>query len=125
MLEVERRVEVVTPGRGAAGFGVGAVFERGGGLEPLRLTGAYVYYERKWAERWNSTFGVSELRTDSEGLRPAGDLKRVQYASINLVHRLATDLFLGAELLWGNAERVDGAQQDNSRLQLTVRYLVY
>ena len=104
---------------------IGAVFDAGGRLEPLRLTGAYLYYERKWAERWNTTAGLSELRTDSEGLRPADDLKRVHYASVNLVHRLSADLFLGAELLWGKAERIDGAQQDNSRLQLTARYLIY
>jgi len=104
---------------------IGAVFDAGGTLEPLRLTGVYLYYERKWAERWSTTAGLSELRTQSEGLRPADDLKRVQYASVNLVHRLATDLFLGAELLWGNAERQDGVQASDSRLQLTARYLIY
>jgi len=104
---------------------IGAVFDAGGTLEPLRLTGVYLYYERKWAARWSTTAGLSELRTQSEGLRPADDLKRVQYASVNLVHRLATDLFVGAELLWGNAERQDGAQASDSRLQLTARYLIY
>jgi hypothetical protein len=104
---------------------IGAVLDAGGTLEPLRLTGMYFYYERKWAERWSTTAGLSELRTQSEGLRPADDLKRVQYASVNLVHRLATDLFVGAELLWGNAERQDGAQASDSRLQLTARYLIY
>jgi hypothetical protein len=85
----------------------------------------YLYYERKWAARWSTTAGVSELRTNSEGRRPADDLKRVQYASANLVHRLATDLYLGAEVLWGTAQRQDGAQASDSRVQLTARYLVY
>ena len=105
--------------------GIGAVFEAGGTIEPLELTGAYLYYERKWADRWTTTAGVSELRTKSEGLRPAEDLKRAQYVSANLVHRLSADLFLGAELLWGNAERVDGTQADDTRVQLAVRYLIY
>jgi hypothetical protein len=105
--------------------GVGAVYDAGGTLEPLKLEGAYLYYERQWAERWTTTAGVSELRAKSEGLRPSGDLRRVRYLSANLVHRLRTDLYLGAEALWGEAERMDAAQADDTRIQLTVRYYLY
>jgi len=105
--------------------GLGAVYDAGGTLQPLKLSGAYVYYERKWAERWTTTAGVSALRTKSEGLRPAADLRRIGYASANLVHRLSTNLFLGAEALWGRAERVDGAEADDSRVQLTARHYLY
>lgn len=104
---------------------VGAVYDAGGTLEPLKLSGAYLYYERKWAERWTTTAGVSALRTRSEGMRPATDLQRVEYVSANLVHRLRTNLFLGAEVLWGKAERVDGSEADDSRVQLTARYYLY
>jgi hypothetical protein len=105
--------------------GIGAVFDAGNGLEPLELTGMYLYYERQWAARWKSVAGVSELRTDSEGLRPAEDLKRLRYASANLVHRVGANLLVGAELLWGQAIRIDGAQASDTRLQLTARYLIY
>lgn len=104
---------------------VGAVYDAGGTLEPLKLSGAYLYYEHKWAERWTTTAGVSVLRTRSEGLRPAADLQRVDYVSANVVHRLRTNLFLGAEVLWGKAERVDGSEADDSRIQLTARYYLY
>jgi hypothetical protein len=104
---------------------LGAVYDAGGTLEPLKLEGAYLYYERQWAERWTTTAGVSELRAKSEGLRPPGDLRRVRYLSANLVHRLRTDLYLGAEALWGEAERMDAAQADDTRIQLTVRYYLY
>jgi hypothetical protein len=104
---------------------IGAVYDAGGTLEPLKLSGAYLYYEHKWAERWTSTAGLSALRTRSEGLRPAADLQRVEYLSANLVHRLRTNLFLGAEALWGKAQRVDGTAADDSRLQLTARYYLY
>lgn len=104
---------------------IGAVYDAGGTLEPLKLSGFYLYYERKWAERWTTTAGVSELTAKSEGLRPGGDLRRVRYVSANLVHRLRTDLFLGAELLWGEAERIDRAQADDTRIQLTARYYLY
>jgi hypothetical protein len=104
---------------------IGAVYDAGGTLEPLKLTGAYLYYERKWAERWTTTAGVSALRTRSEGARPAADLQRIEYVSANLVHRLRTNLFLGAEALWGRAERVDQTRSDDSRIQLTARYYLY
>ena len=104
---------------------LGAVYDAGGTLEPLKLTGAYLYYERTWAERWTTTAGVSALRTRSESLRPAADLQRIEYVSANLVHRLRTNLFLGAEALWGRAERVDATRADDSRIQLTARYYLY
>lgn len=104
---------------------LGAVYDAGGTLEPLKLEGAYLYYERQWAERWTTTTGVSELRAKSEGLRPSSDLRRVRYFSANLVHRLRTDLYLGAEALWGEAERMDAMQADDTRIQVTVRYYLY
>jgi len=104
---------------------VGAVYDAGGTLEPLKLSGYYLYYERKWAERWTTTAGVSGLRAKSEGLRPAADLRRVRYLSANLVNRPRTDLYLGAELLWGEAERMDRTQADDTRLQVTARYYLY
>jgi hypothetical protein len=103
----------------------GAVYDAGGTLEPLKLSGYYLYYERKWAERWTTTAGVSELRAKSEGLRPAADLRRVRYLSANLVNRLRTNLYLGAELLWGEAERMDYTQADDTRVQVTARYYLY
>jgi hypothetical protein len=104
---------------------IGAVYDAGATLEPLKLSGFYLYYERKWAERWTTTAGVSELRAKSEGLRPAGDLRRVRYLSANLVNRLRTNLYLGAELLWGDAERIDYTRADDSRVQVTARYYLY
>jgi hypothetical protein len=104
---------------------LGAVYDAGGRLEPLRLSGGYLYYERQWAPRWTTAAGVSALRTDSQGLRPTGDLKRIKYVSANVVHRLRTDLFFGAELLWGEAQRVDGTRADDTRIQLTARYYLF
>jgi len=104
---------------------LGAVYDAGGTLEPLKLSGGYLYYERRWAPRWTTTAGISVLRTSSEGVRPAADLKEIRYVSANLVHRLRTDLFLGAEMLWGEARRVDHARADDTRIQITARYYLY
>jgi hypothetical protein len=38
---------------------------------------------------------------------------------------LRTNLYLGAELLWGEAERMDATQADDTRVQVTARYYVY
>jgi len=62
---------------------------------------------------------VSTLRSDSEGLR------RVDYVSANVIHRLSANLFVGTELLWGRAERIDWTRADDARVQLTARYYVY
>jgi hypothetical protein len=105
--------------------GLGTVYDAGGRLEPLRLIGAYLYYERKWAPRWKSVTGVSTLRSDSEGLRPASDLRRIDYVSANLIHRLSASLFVGGEVLWGRAERVDSTRANDTRVQLTARYYLY
>ena len=105
--------------------GLGTVYDAGGRLEPLQLVGAYLYYERKWAARWKSVAGVSTLRSDSKGLRPASDLQRIDYVSANVMHRLSTDLFVGAEVLWGRAERIDSTRANDSRVQLTARYYLY
>jgi hypothetical protein len=105
--------------------GLGTVYDAGGRLEPLRLIGAYLYYERQWAPRWKSVTGVSTLRSDSEGLRPASDLQRIDYVSANLIHRFSTNLFIGGELLWGRAERIDSTRANDTRVQLTARYYLY
>ena len=118
-------------GEGIAGYfndglsGVGAVYNAAGQLEPLEITGWYLYYERKWAARWTSTAGLSELRADSEGLRPATDLRSVRYASANLVHRVTREFFLGGEVLWGRAERINRTSADDVRVQLTARYYLF
>ena len=57
------------------------------------------------------------------GARP-DELRRVVYASANLIHRLLPTLLVGGEVLWGRATRIDGATATNTRLQLSVRYLV-
>jgi hypothetical protein len=41
------------------------------------------------------------------------------------VHRWATDLYVGAELLWGRAERLDDSQADDTRIQISARYYLY
>jgi hypothetical protein len=91
----------------------------------LRTSGATLYYQRKWAPDWMTVVGASTLWLSDEGLRPPEALHRIRYASLNLIHRLTATLIVGAETIWGEAIRADGAAATNLRLQLSVRYLIF
>ncbi len=92
----------------------------------LRSSGVTLYYQHKWAPGWMSVAGASTLWTSEGGeLRRPDELKRVVYASANLLHRLTPTLIVGGEVLWGEATRVDGTSATNARLQLSVRYLIF
>ena len=70
--------------------------------------------------------GASTLWISDDGqLRRPDELRRVVYASANLVHRLTPTLIVGGEVLWGEATRVDGTSATNTRVQLSVRYLIF
>jgi hypothetical protein len=94
-------------------------------FELVRSSGATLYYQHKWAPEWMTVAGASTLWVSDDGLRLADELKRVIYASVNLVHRLTPTLIVGGEVLWGEATQVGGASATNTRVQLSLRYLVF
>ena len=95
-----------------------------GRLDLVRTSGVTLYYQRQWAPEWMTNAGASTLWAGNDGTRPGGELRRVTYASANLMHQPLPTLIVGAEALWGWATRVDGATATNARLQLTLRYLI-
>ncbi|HKC43874.1 MAG TPA: porin [Burkholderiales bacterium] len=94
-------------------------------LELVRSSGLTLYYQHKWTPNWMTVAGASTLWVSTDGFRQPDELRRVVYASANLIHRLTPTLIVGAELLWGEATRVDGTSATNARVQLSVRYLVF
>jgi hypothetical protein len=128
----DRVLGQATTGRGIARYfndglsSVGSVALTPSGLEQIRVSGAFLYYERNWSDRWKSTFGGSVLWSGgTDGRRPASDLKQLDYVSANLVYRLARNLFVGGEVLWGRATEVSGERADDTRVQVSVRYMIY
>ena len=103
----------------------GVALGTNGRFDLLRSSGVTLYYQHKWTPDWMTVAGASTLWTSDDGLRLPDELKRVVYASVNLVHRLTPTLIVGGELLWGEATRVDGASATNTRVQLSVRYLIF
>lgn len=95
------------------------------GLELVRSSGITLYYQHKWAPEWMTVAGASTLWVGTDGVRRPDELKRVIYASVNLVHRLTPTLIAGGEVLWGEATQVGGASATNARVQLSVRYLIF
>ena len=94
-------------------------------LELVRSSGATLYYQHKWAPDWMTVAGASTLWVSDDDLRPPDALRRVVYASANLLHRLTPTLIVGGEVLWGEATQVGGVSATNVRMQLSVRYLVF
>jgi hypothetical protein len=104
--------------------GVGLADDRS--LETLRNSGVTLYYQRKWTPDWMTVAGASTLWIDADGaLRRPDELKRIVYASANLIHRLTPTLVVGAELMWGEATRESGEDATNTRVQFSVRYLFF
>ncbi len=88
--------------------------------------GATLYYQHKWAPEWVTVAGASTLWISDDGqLRRPDELRRVVYASANLIHRLTPTLIVGGEVPWGEATRVDGTSATNTRVQLSVRHLIF
>jgi hypothetical protein len=128
----DRILAQASTGRGIARYfndglsSVGSLAFTSDGLEPIRVSGAFLYYERNWSDRWRSTFGGSALWSGgTAGRRPASDLKQLDYVSANLLHRLSRNLFVGGEVLWGRATEVSGERASDTRVQLSVRYMIY
>ena len=94
-------------------------------FELVRSSGVTLYYQHKWAPDWMTVAGASTLWVSTDGLRQPDELKRVIYASANLVHRLTPTLIVGGEVLWGEATQVGGASATNVRVQLSLRYLIF
>ena len=103
----------------------GLALNTGGSLDLSRTTGATLYYQRKWSPDWMTVAGASTLRLSEDGLRTPEGLRRIKYASVNLIHRVTPTLLVGAEVLWGESTNAGGASATNSRLQLSLRYLIF
>jgi Porin subfamily len=103
----------------------GLALQSDGKLDLVRTTGATLYYQRKWAPDWMTVAGASTLWLSDDGLRPPDALRRINYASVNLIHRVTPTLLIGAEGLWGKAISVDEGSATNRRLQVSVRYLIF
>jgi hypothetical protein len=86
------------------------------------LTGLMAYYEHAWTEKWMSTIGVSQTEVKNTELQAADAYNRGQYASLNILSTPAKNVLAGAEFLWGSRKSKDGTTNDDSRIQISMKY---
>lgn len=95
-----------------------------GDLSPkaLPLLGFVAYYDHSWNDHWTSSIGYSRTEVDNTSFQTPDAFNTGQYASVNVLYKPDSNLMMGGELLWGQREDNDGAQGDDFRLQVSVKY---
>ena len=90
--------------------------------EAVPLLGIMAYVDLAWSDVWSSSFGYSSTTVENTALQADDAFKRGQYASVNLLATPLRDLLVGPELLWGMREDKNGADGNDVRLQVSVKW---
>jgi len=99
-----------------------AVGDPGVKVEAVQLTGVSLYYDHWWNDRFSSAIGYSYDEVDNTAGQTPDTFKKGQYASVNLLYFPVENVLIGGELLWGEREDLDGADNDDTRVQFSVKY---
>ncbi|WP_413291334.1 DcaP family trimeric outer membrane transporter [Bdellovibrio sp. HCB337] len=86
------------------------------------LTGYIAYYDHYWSDQWSSSIGVSQTEVKNTELQTATTYNRGQYASLNLLHTPHKNILMGGEILWGSRRSKDDTENDDSRIQISMKY---
>lgn len=101
---------------------VGGELPGGTQIEAVELTGVSLYYDHWWNDRWSSSAGYSFTEVDNTAGQTPDTFKKGEYASANLLYYPVENVMVGAELLWGEREDLDGASNDDTRIQVSFKY---
>jgi len=99
-----------------------AVGNDGVQVEAVELTGVSLYYDHWWNDQYSSAIGYSFTEVDNTAGQTPDTFKKGQYASVNLLYYPVENVLIGGELLWGEREDLDGASNDDTRIQVSVKY---
>jgi hypothetical protein len=91
-------------------------------VEAVQLTGVSLYYDHWWNDQYSSAIGYSYDEVDNTAGQTPDTFKKGQYASVNLLYYPVENVLIGGELLWGEREDLNGANNDDTRIQFTVKY---
>jgi hypothetical protein len=91
-------------------------------LEAVELTGVSAYYDHWWNDQYSSSIGYSFTEVDNLAGQTPDTFKKGQYASVNLLYYPVENVLIGGELLWGDREDFDGADNDDTRIQISVKF---
>ncbi|MCC7488488.1 MAG: hypothetical protein IT485_02470 [Gammaproteobacteria bacterium] len=91
-------------------------------IEAVQLTGLSLYYDHWWNDRFSSSAGYSYTEVDNTAGQTADTFEKGSYASANLLYYPVENVMVGAELLWGQREDFGGADNDDTRIQVSFKY---
>ncbi len=92
------------------------------GPKAMPLTGALIYYDHYWSDRWSTSLGWSTTHVDNTNFQEPNAFQTGQYASVNLLWTPDKHILMGAEYIWGQREDRNGANGQDNRLQFTFKY---
>ena len=90
--------------------------------EAVKLFGMSAYVDLNWSKEWTSSIGYSFDKVDNTNFQEPTAFHKGQYASVNLLWHPASNIFTGAELLWGKRTDNDGESGEDLRLQYTFHW---
>jgi hypothetical protein len=88
----------------------------------LPLIAYSAYYNHTWNDKWSTSLGLSQTEVENADLQKADAYKRGQYASINLLATPHKNMLTGAEFLWGSRKSNDGTLNEDTRIQVSMKY---
>jgi glutaminase A len=91
--------------------------------EPIPMTGAVLFLDHQWSDRFSSSIGYSRQDQDNlEGQAPDA-FREGQYALGNLLYYPAPNVMFGGELQWGRRQNFsDGFESDGFKVQFSFKY---
>jgi hypothetical protein len=90
--------------------------------EAVGVLGVSAYVDVYWNALLTSSVGYSTVLIDNTSLQPADAFHQGQYASVNLLVHPAPGFLAGPELQWAQRTNNDGANRDDVRLQISLKY---
>lgn len=90
--------------------------------QAVPLTGALLYWDHFWNERWSTSIGYSITQVRNTALQTPQTYHRGEYASVNLLYTPTPNFLVGLEAIWGQRTDKDGRSADDSRFQFSIKY---
>jgi len=101
----------------------GYVDETTGNIETADALAWFVSYRAVWNDKWRSNFMYGTTSIDyNDDLQAATFNDTASSFHVNLIRKVAPKLDIGAEILFGDLEKVNGTDGDFTRFMLSAKY---
>lgn len=101
----------------------GYIDDTTGSIETAESLAWFVAYRHLWNSRWRSNFLYGTTSIDyKDDLQAATLNDNASSIHVNIIHNILPKLDVGAELIWGEREIVNGTDGDFTRFMLSAKY---